>query len=120
VAAFGYFTDKLKGGFGVNLPYVIIQGDKPMNEPARQGDRRMTTAEVCVVLKCDRTTLMRNWREIGTCAGAAQVKIFENGKPTCWTDAEVTLLLEKMKGNTNTSKRATQRRCRPSGAWKTS
>jgi phage antirepressor YoqD-like protein len=44
---------------------------------------------------------MRNWREIETCAGATQVKKIENGKPTFWTEPEVTLLLEKMKGNAN-------------------
>jgi hypothetical protein len=72
-----------------------------MNEITMQGDRRMTTAQVCAVLQCDRTTLMRNWREIETCAGATQVKIIEKGKPTYWTEAELTLLLEKMKGNAN-------------------
>jgi len=61
----------------------------------------MTTAEVCNALGCDRTTLMRNWREIETCAGATQVEKVENGKPTYWTEAELTLLLEKIKGNAN-------------------
>ena len=41
-------------------------------------------------------------RGIEICAGAAQVKKIENGKPTYWTEAEVTLLLEKIKrGNNN-------------------
>jgi phage antirepressor YoqD-like protein len=44
---------------------------------------------------------MRNWREIETCAGATQVKIVENGKPTYWTETETALLLEKMKRNAN-------------------
>jgi|GEM_PF-6039854 len=65
------------------------------------GDKRMTTNEVCRALGCDRTTLMRNWREIETYAGATQVKKIENGKSTYWTEAELTLLLEKMKGNAN-------------------
>ena len=72
-----------------------------MSELALSGDKRMATDEVCHILKCDRTTLMRNWREIETCAGATQVKVIENGKPTYWTEAEVTLLLEKIKGNAN-------------------
>ena len=72
-----------------------------MNELTNYGNRRMTTAEVCVALGCDRTTLMRNWHDIESCAGAAQVKKIENGKATFWTETEVTLLLEKMKGNAN-------------------
>jgi hypothetical protein len=44
---------------------------------------------------------MRNWKEIETCVAPAQVKIIENGKPTLWTKAEVSLLLEKLKANTN-------------------
>jgi len=35
------------------------------------GEKRMTTADVCNALGCDRTTLIRNWREIETVAGAA-------------------------------------------------
>jgi hypothetical protein len=48
-----------------------------VNEPARQNDRRMTTAEVCAVLKCDRPALLRNWREIETVSAPETVKILE-------------------------------------------
>jgi len=44
-----------------------------MKELVNMNDKRMSTAEVCHALGCDRTTLMRNWREIETCAINAQV-----------------------------------------------
>jgi len=72
-----------------------------MKEVAKQKDKRMTTDEVCRALGCDKSTLMRNWREIETVAGATTVKQIERGKPACWTESEVTLLLEKIKGNAN-------------------
>jgi hypothetical protein len=61
----------------------------------------MTTAEVCNALGCDKVTLIRNWREIETVSGAETVKRIEHGKPIYWAETEVTLLLEKMKGNAN-------------------
>jgi len=73
-----------------------------LNELANINDRRMSTNEICKALKCDKSTLMRNWHEIeaaATVAGAATVKKVEHGKPTYWTETEMTLLLEKMKGN---------------------
>ena len=70
------------------------------NRMTENGDRKMTTAEVCQVLCCDKVTLMRNWREIETVSGAETVKSIEHGKTTYWSEAEVTLLLEKMKVNT--------------------
>jgi len=39
-----------------------------MKKLVKNGDKQMTTAEVCQVLGCDRTTLMCNWQEIETCA----------------------------------------------------
>jgi phage antirepressor YoqD-like protein len=72
-----------------------------MNELTEFGDKKIITDEVCRILGCDKSTLMRNWREIESVAGAATVKKIEHGKPTYWTEFEVTLLLEKMKGNAN-------------------
>jgi phage antirepressor YoqD-like protein len=72
-----------------------------MNELTEYGDKKIITDEVCRVLGCDKSTLMRNWREIESVVGAATVKNIEHGKPTYWTETEITLLLEKMKGNAN-------------------
>ena len=72
-----------------------------MSNPANAKDRRMTTDEACKALECDKSTPMRNWREIetaATVAGTATVKKIEHGKPTYWTESEITLPLEKIKG----------------------
>ena len=70
----------------------------------------MTTAEVCNALGCDKTTLMRNWREIETVATNATAKTVKHGKSTYWTEAEVTLLLEKMKTPVSSGKKSKQQR----------
>jgi len=72
-----------------------------MKELTKNADKQMTTTEVCQILGCDKVTLFRNWQEIETVSGAETVKKVEQGKPTFWTEAEITLLLEKMKGNAN-------------------
>jgi phage antirepressor YoqD-like protein len=63
--------------------------------------KTMTTEEVCRALGCDKVTLLRNWRDIETVSGAETVKKIEQGKTTYWAEPEVTLILEKMKGNSN-------------------
>ena len=79
------------GGKGGGTFHNVIEGI----------ETRMTTAEVCQTLGCDKATLLRNWREIETVAAPATVKKIEHGKPAYWSEAELTLLLEKMKGNAN-------------------
>ena len=54
-------------------------------------EKKMTTKEVAESLGCTVKTVMNN------AVKCLPNKIFENGKPTEWTEAEVTVLLDYMK-----------------------
>lgn len=56
-------------------------------------EKKMTTKEVAESLSCTVKTVLENAKK------CLPNKVFENGKPTEWTEAEVTVLLEHMKEN---------------------
>ena len=56
-------------------------------------EKKMTTKEVAESLGCAVNTVRENAKK------CLPNKVFENGKPTEWTEAEVTVLLEHMKEN---------------------
>lgn len=56
-------------------------------------EKKMTTKEVAESLGCAVNTVHENAKK------CLPNKVFENGKPTEWTEAEVTVLLEHMKEN---------------------
>lgn len=58
-------------------------------------EKKMTTKEVAESLGCAVNTVRENAKK------CLPNKVFENGKPTEWTEAEVTVLLEHMKEHSN-------------------
>lgn len=58
-------------------------------------EKKMTTKEVAESLGCTVKTVMNN------AVKCLPNKVFENGKPTEWTEAEVTVLLDYMKEHSN-------------------
>jgi transposase-like protein len=61
-----------------------------MNDPARQGDRRMTVKEVARRLGCNPETVKGHIRELFP-------GLMQNGKATMLDEKQVTVILEKMK-----------------------
>lgn len=58
-------------------------------------EKKMTTKEVAESLGCTVKTVMNN------AVKCLPNKVFENGKPTEWTEADVTVLLDYMKEHSN-------------------
>ena len=56
-------------------------------------EKKMTTKEVAESLGCTVKTVLENAKK------CLPNKVFENGKPTEWTEAEITVLLDYMKEN---------------------
>lgn len=62
-------------------------------EFARESEKTMTTAQVAEALHTSNKVILENARK------CLPNKHIENGKPTLWTQEEVTILLECLKGN---------------------
>ena len=58
-------------------------------------EKKMTTKEVAESLSCTVKTVLENAKK------CLPNKVFENGKPTEWNEAEVTVLLDYMKEHSN-------------------
>ena len=58
-------------------------------------EKKMTTKEVAESLSCTVKTVLENAKK------CLPNKVFENGKPTEWSEAEVTVLLDYMKEHSN-------------------
>ena len=58
-------------------------------------EKKMTTKEVAESLSCTVKTVLENAKK------CLPNKVFENGKPTEWSEAEVTVLLDYMKDHSN-------------------
>ena len=58
-------------------------------------EKKMTTKEVAESLSCTAKTVLENAKK------CLPNKVFENGKPTEWNEAEVTVLLDYMKEHSN-------------------
>ena len=58
-------------------------------------EKKMTTKEVAESLNCTVKTVLENAKK------CLPNKVFENGKPTEWSEAEVTVLLDYMKEHSN-------------------
>ena len=58
-------------------------------------EKKMTTKEVAESLSCTAKTVLENAKK------CLPNKVFENGKPTEWSEAEVTVLLDYMKEHSN-------------------
>ena len=56
-------------------------------------EKKMTTKEVAESLGCTVKTVLENAKK------CLPNKVFENGKPTEWTEAEITILIEQMKSS---------------------
>lgn len=68
-------------------------------------EKTMTTKEVAEALKCNIKTVRENAKK------CLPNKKIENGKPTFWNEAEITVLLDFMKNNNNRTDLTCTTRC---------